>query len=62
VAEVNSDLRRGGVERGPSSGIGERGNHYGFLVHKASAKLTVAKATIVTRRGRQNGRGGSAVG
>jgi hypothetical protein len=39
VAAVNSDLRRGGVERGSGRGIGGRENDCGFPVHKAPVKL-----------------------
>jgi hypothetical protein len=54
MAAVNSDLHRGGVERGPGRGINERENHSGFPVHKALTKLTVVETTIEARRGRQN--------
>ena len=53
---TNFDLRREEAERGPSGRVEERGNHCGFPVHKAPAKLIVAEATTETRRGRQNDR------
>jgi hypothetical protein len=37
---TNSDLRRGEIERGSGRGVEERGNHCGFPMHKAQAKLT----------------------
>jgi hypothetical protein len=54
---ANSDLRREEVERGPGRGIKERGNHHGFLVHQAQAKLTVGKALAEVQRRRRNGEG-----
>jgi hypothetical protein len=43
AAVVNSDLRREEAERGPGGRVEERGNHCGFPVRQAQAKLTVAK-------------------
>jgi hypothetical protein len=51
VAAANSDLCRGEVECGPGRGINERGNHCGFPVHKAPAKLTVAETMVEAQRG-----------
>jgi hypothetical protein len=42
VAAANSDLRREEAERGPCDRVEERGNHCGFPVCQAQAKLTVA--------------------
>lgn len=58
VAAVNSDLLRGGVERVPGRGIGERENHCGFPVHKALVKLIVVETTAE----RLYGRGGGVAG
>jgi hypothetical protein len=52
---VNFDLRREEVERGLGRGIDERGNHHGFLMRQAQAKLTVAKALAEVQRRRRNG-------
>jgi hypothetical protein len=41
---VNSNLRREEAKRGPGGRVEERGNHFGFLVRQAQAKLTMAKA------------------
>jgi hypothetical protein len=43
VATVNSGLRRGEVRCGPGRGVSERGNHNGFSMHRAQAKLTVLR-------------------
>jgi hypothetical protein len=37
---TNSDLRKEEVERGRGGRVEERGNHCGFPVHQAQAKLT----------------------
>ena len=44
AAAANSDLCREEAERGPGGRVEERGNHCGFPVRQAQAKLTVAKA------------------
>jgi hypothetical protein len=41
---ANSGLRKEEAERGPGGRVEERGNHCGFPVRQAQAKLTVAKA------------------
>jgi hypothetical protein len=48
-------LRREEVKRGPGRWVGERGNHRGFLMRKAQAKLTVVEAMAEARRRRWNG-------
>jgi hypothetical protein len=55
AAAASSDLPRGEVERRPGRGVEERGNHRGFLVRQAQAKLTVPKALAEVQRRRQNG-------
>jgi hypothetical protein len=55
TAAANSDLRREEVERGSGRGVEERGNHRGFLVRQAQAKLTVAKALVEVLWRRWNG-------
>jgi hypothetical protein len=55
AAAASSDLPRGEVERGPGRGVEERGNHRGFLVRQAQAKLPVPKALAEVQRRRQNG-------
>jgi hypothetical protein len=55
MAAANSDLHRGEVERGPGRGVEERGSHHEFPMHKAQAKLTVAKALVEAQRQRWNG-------
>jgi hypothetical protein len=52
---ANSDLRRGGLKRGPGRGVGGRVNHHGFPMHRAQAKLTVAEATTKVQRRWRNG-------
>jgi hypothetical protein len=44
AAAASSDRRKGDVERGPGRGVEERGNHCGFPVRRAQAKLTMANA------------------
>jgi hypothetical protein len=48
----SSDLCRGEAERGPGRGVEETGNHRGFLVRQAQAKLTVAKELAGVRQRR----------
>jgi hypothetical protein len=50
MVAASFDLRRGEAERGPGRGVEERGNHRGFPVHQALAKLTVAKALPEVQR------------
>jgi hypothetical protein len=56
TAAASSDLRMGEAERRPDRGVEERGNHRGFPVCQAQAKLTVAKALAKVRRRWQNGK------
>jgi hypothetical protein len=50
VAVASSDLRKEEAEHGPGSRVEERGNHCGFPVCLAQAKLTVAKALTKVQR------------
>jgi hypothetical protein len=54
-AAANSDLRREDAERGPGDRVEERGNHCGFPVCQAQAKLTAAKALAEVQRRWWNG-------
>ena len=47
---ASSNLHRGEVECRPGRGFEERGNHHGFPVRQAQAKLTVAKALAEVQR------------
>jgi hypothetical protein len=67
TAAMSSDLRREEAERGSGRRVEERGNHRGFLVRQAQAKLNVAKALAEVQQRRQNdeataGGGGAAAG
>ena len=44
VTAASSDLCRGEAKCGQGREVKERGNHRGFLVRQALAKITVAKA------------------
>jgi hypothetical protein len=57
---TSSGLCRGQVRHGPDIGVGERGNHSGFPVHRTQAKLTVAEVMAKARRGRWSNDGGGA--
>jgi hypothetical protein len=50
AAAASSDLRKEEAERRPGSRVEERGNHCGFPVCQAQAKLTVAKALAKVQR------------
>jgi hypothetical protein len=52
---VSSDLRRGEVEHRLGRGFEERGNHRGFPVCQAQAKLIVAKVLAEVHRRQQKG-------
>jgi hypothetical protein len=52
---ASSNLRRGEVERRPGRGFEVRGNHHGFPVRQAQAKLIMAKAVAEVQRRQQNG-------
>jgi hypothetical protein len=51
---ANSGLLREEVKRGPGGRVEERGNHSGFPMRQAQAKLTVAKALAEVQRQRRN--------
>jgi hypothetical protein len=54
AAIVSSDLCREEAKRGPGRRVEEMGNHRGFLVRQAQAKLTMAKALAEVQRRQQN--------
>jgi hypothetical protein len=54
AAAVSSDLHRGEAELRPGRGVEERGNHHGFQVRQAPAKLTVTNMLAEVQRRRQN--------
>jgi hypothetical protein len=66
MTAASSNLRRGEVERRSGRGFEERGNHHGFPVRQAQAKLTMAKALAEVQRRQQKGEatagGGAAAG
>jgi hypothetical protein len=54
TAAANSDLRREEAKRGPGGRVEERGNHCGFPVRHAQAKITMAKVLAEVQRRRRN--------
>jgi hypothetical protein len=53
TAVASSDLHREEAKRGSGRRVEERGNHHGFPVRQARAKLTMAKALADVQRRRQ---------